>query len=129
MEGQEWAIQKAISDWEGDKGYAFGIVLKIDDTLIGRVNLSNITRGAWENSTIGYFIDQQMQGKGYMTDAVQLVLAFAFQEIRLHRVEAGVMPRNRGSIRVLEKVGFHQNCRHSFPWDVQIDIFYFFNFL
>lgn len=47
-----------------------------------------------------------MQGKGCMTKAVELILQFAFETASLHRVQAGVMPRNKGSIRVLKKNGF-----------------------
>ena len=43
-----------------------------------------------------------------MTEAVQLVVKFAFQELRFHRIEAGVMPHNRASIQVLLKAGFHK---------------------
>lgn len=47
-----------------------------------------------------------MNGRGYMTDAVRLAVAFAFEHANLHRVQAAVMPRNIGLIRVLGKVGF-----------------------
>ncbi|MET3851852.1 RimJ/RimL family protein N-acetyltransferase [Paenibacillus sp. OAE614] len=43
-----------------------------------------------------------------MTEAVRLMVDYAFTELKLHRIEAGVMPRNLGSIRVLEKAGFHR---------------------
>jgi ribosomal-protein-alanine N-acetyltransferase len=43
-----------------------------------------------------------------MTEAVRLVVRFAFEQLKLHRLEAGVMPHNLGSIRVLEKAGFHK---------------------
>lgn len=43
-----------------------------------------------------------------MTEAVRLVVGYAFHELKLHRIEAGVMPRNLGSMRVLEKAGFHK---------------------
>ncbi len=43
-----------------------------------------------------------------MTETVRLVVDYAFHELKLHRIEAGVMPRNLGSMRVLEKAGFHK---------------------
>jgi ribosomal-protein-alanine N-acetyltransferase len=43
-----------------------------------------------------------------MTEAVRLVVSYAFNELKLHRLEAGVMPHNIGSIKVLEKSGFHK---------------------
>lgn len=56
----------------------------------------------------GYYLDLQHNGKGYMTEAVKLIVRFAFEDINLHRIEAGVMPHNIGSISVLEKAGFHK---------------------
>jgi ribosomal-protein-alanine N-acetyltransferase len=55
---------------------------------------------------MGYFIDQQYNGKGYATQSVHLAIQFAFGKIDLHRIQAGVLPRNIGSIRVLEKNKF-----------------------
>jgi ribosomal-protein-alanine N-acetyltransferase len=77
-----------------------------DEALVGRVSLDNVVRGAWQNATLGYFVDQEHNGKGIATEAVRLSAAYAFKEASLHRIQAGVMPRNARSIRVLEKVGF-----------------------
>jgi Acetyltransferases, including N-acetylases of ribosomal proteins len=57
---------------------------------------------------ISYYLDSLHNGKGYMTEAAKLAVRFAFSELNLHRIEAGVMPHNIGSMRVLEKVGFHK---------------------
>ncbi|WP_338000185.1 GNAT family N-acetyltransferase [Alicyclobacillus sp. ALC3] len=88
-------IEKAIANWGSGSGYAFGIFLVDTDDLIGRVNLSNVVRGAWESCRIGYFLDQPYNGRGYMTEAVRLAVRFAFDEANLHRVQAAVMPRNK----------------------------------
>jgi len=90
--------------WERDARYAFGIYAGGD--LVGRISLDNIVRGAWQNATIGYFVDESHNGHGIGTIAVRNAVAFGFEEIRLHRLQAGVMPRNVASIRILEKVGF-----------------------
>ncbi|RXT03876.1 GNAT family N-acetyltransferase [Ammoniphilus sp. CFH 90114] len=103
---QTEVIEQAMRNWEQDLGYSFGIFLKENGCLIGRVNLSNVVRGAWRSCTIGYFLDEDYNGKGIMTEAVGLVVDFAFSKVDLHRVQAGVMPQNLPSIRVLEKVGF-----------------------
>jgi [ribosomal protein S5]-alanine N-acetyltransferase len=107
MAGQEDVVKRAMGNWENDLGYSFGICLPNDGQIIGVVNLSNIVRGAWQNCNIGYFIDKDSQGKSFTTQAVTLVLQFAFEEANLHRVEAAIMPRNVGSIRVVEKTGFN----------------------
>lgn len=99
-------LDGAIADFEAGKSYSFGVFMCEQDQLIGRTNLSNVVRGAWQNATIGYFLDQQHNGKGYMSEAVKLAVQFAFEHAGLHRVQGAVMPRNIGSIKVLQKAGF-----------------------
>ncbi|MFS0559309.1 GNAT family protein [Terribacillus sp. 179-K 1B1 HS] len=101
-------IEAAKKDWKEGIRYEFGIFLKPDDSLIGTVSLFFIERKTAEKCMIGYSLDEAHNGKGYMTEAVQLALDFAFGEAKFHRVEAGVMPRNLGSIAVLEKCGFQR---------------------
>ena len=84
--------------------YAFAIWTY--DALVGRVSLDNIARGAWQNATLGYYVDRDYNGRGIATQAVRGAVEYAFTEGRLHRVQAGAMPRNAASIRVLEKAGF-----------------------
>ncbi|AII58411.1 alanine acetyltransferase [Dehalococcoides mccartyi] len=104
--------RKYISDSfvkrENDQLYSFGIFLKNSDKLIGDVSLFHICRGALQKCLIGYTLDKLHNGKGYATEAVVLAVDFAFDGLKLHRVEAGVMPENKGSMRVLEKAGFHE---------------------
>lgn len=92
--------------WEADKQYGFGIFVKGTDQLVGTVSLFFVERGTAEKCMIGYGLDHRYQGKGYMTEAVKLATKFGFEEAKFHRIEAGVMPRNIGSIQVLEKSGF-----------------------
>lgn len=108
LEEQRAIIQNLIKEQEEDQRYMFGIFTKEMGELIGTVTLSSVARGALQGCYIGYELDQAHNGKGYMTEAVRLTVDFAFQKLQLHRVEAGVMPRNIGSIRVLEKAGFHK---------------------
>jgi ribosomal-protein-alanine N-acetyltransferase len=108
LEGQREQLASAERDFAAGTAYAFGVFLREGDELIGRVNLTNIVRGAWQNATIGYFLDQSCGGRGCMTQAVRQVLDFAFAKAELHRVQAAVMPRNTASIRVLEKTGFRR---------------------
>ncbi|MFL6517591.1 MAG: GNAT family N-acetyltransferase, partial [Bacillus sp. (in: firmicutes)] len=76
--------------------------------LIGDIDLTGVLRGAVQSCYIGYSLDQEQNGKGFMTEAVKLVIEYAFKHLHLHRIVAGVMPRNIGSIRVLEKAGFEK---------------------
>ncbi|PIQ23061.1 30S ribosomal protein S5 alanine N-acetyltransferase [bacterium (Candidatus Blackallbacteria) CG17_big_fil_post_rev_8_21_14_2_50_48_46] len=76
------------------------------ERVIGHLSLSNIVWGAFRSCFLGYAIDQQVQGKGYMTEALGATVELAFAHFKLHRLEANIMPRNQASIRVVEKLGF-----------------------
>jgi [ribosomal protein S5]-alanine N-acetyltransferase len=101
--------QKRLELLEGDENFAdFGIFLAAGDELVGRIQLSGISRGPFENAYLGYFVSERHNGRGYATEAVRQVVDAAFGELGLHRVQAAVMPRNLGSVRVLEKAGFRE---------------------
>ena len=104
LSAQRRQIQSDEEGFQTGRRYAFGVYL--GDLLVGRVSLDNVVRGAWQNATLGYFVDQEHNGRGIATEAVRAAVTYAFDEVDLHRVQAGVMPRNARSIRVLEKVGF-----------------------
>lgn len=106
-ESQSKRIEQFEEDRKTDLAYNFGI-FKHDNSLIGTINLFQVLRGSLQSAFIGYFLDEQHNGKGYMTEAVRHVVDYAFNELKLHRIEAGVMPHNIGSIRVLEKSDFHK---------------------
>jgi ribosomal-protein-alanine N-acetyltransferase len=108
LEGQLDRIRKYSEMKNLDQLYAFGIYLMETGELIGKITLSEVVRGHLQSCWIGYYLDKDHNGKGYMTEAVRLVVSYAFNELKLHRIEAGVMPHNIGSIRVLEKAGFHK---------------------
>lgn len=102
------AIMKNRADRESDRGYSFLICLRDDDRVIGDVTLSFVARGALQSCMIGYSLDQAYNGRGYMTEAVKQVAAYAFEELRFHRIVGEVSPDNPGSIRVLENAGFRK---------------------
>lgn len=77
-----------------------------DGAIVGGTALSQIFRKAFQNAYLGYYLAEKYTGKGYMTEAVELVLRFAFKELKLHRVEANVQPENTASIAVLQRCGF-----------------------
>lgn len=106
LEMQASQIELAMRQWADGTGFGFGIFLNDSDEMVGRVALANIVRGAWQNSTLGYFVSQSWNGRGIASEAVRLCVGYAFEQANLHRVQASVIPRNVASIRVLEKVGF-----------------------
>lgn len=79
-----------------------------DNKLIGKIKLSNIVYGVFQSGFIGYSIDEQFQGKGYMKEAVNLLCDYAFKEMGLHRLEASTLDNNNKSQFVLKRCGFNE---------------------
>jgi len=76
------------------------------DTIIGTISLDNIIRGPFLSCFLGYRLHKDYLNKGYMTEAVKMIIKIAFTEYKLHRIEANIMPRNLASLKVVEKAGF-----------------------
>ena len=99
-------LARYTRDARDDEGYAFLLFRKADEQLLGGINLSNVTRGIRQSCSVGYWIGQRYARHGYMSDGVRVAATFAFDQLRLHRVEAGCVPNNVASQGVLRKVGF-----------------------
>ncbi len=103
------AVLQHRREWK--RGHTFVLVItprEDENRVIGRIALGGVLRGAFQNAYLGYWIDQDLQGRGMMTEAVRATTVFAFSGAGLHRVQAAVMPRNGGSLRVLEKAGYRR---------------------
>ena len=83
-------------------GYGFGVF--VDGELAGEINLSSVQRGPFQSAYVGYWIDEAKAGHSYTPEAVVVVARFAFEELRLHRIQIAIIPRNRASHRVMEKL-------------------------
>ena len=83
-------------------GYGFGVF--VEGKLAGEITLSSIQRGPFQNAFVGYWVDRARAGQGLAPEATVVVLRFAFEELSLHRIEVAIVPRNRASRRVVEKL-------------------------
>lgn len=86
-----------------DHAYPFGVF--VGDRFAGELNLNNVTRGALQGATIGYWIDRELAGNGYIAEALVVAAKYAFEQLSLHRLEICIVPRNTRSRRVVEKLG------------------------
>jgi [ribosomal protein S5]-alanine N-acetyltransferase len=84
-------------------GYGFGVF--VESTFAGEINLSSVQRGPFQSAYLGYWIDERHAGHSYTPEAVVLTCRYAFEDLRLHRVQISIIPRNRSSRRVVEKLG------------------------
>lgn len=91
-----------------DHSYEFGIFRKEDGTLIGLVSLMDISRGVFQNAYLGYRIFNPYWGLGYAQEATRAGLDIAFRKLKLHRVEAGIAPDNKRSIKVAKALGMRK---------------------
>jgi ribosomal-protein-alanine N-acetyltransferase len=101
-------LQRYAVDWRSDQGYSFLLVRRGDRVMLGGISLSNVRRGVAETASLGYWIGERFARQGYMTDGLKLALAFAFDRLRLHRIEAACLPHNQASHRLLLKSGFRE---------------------
>ena len=85
---------------------AFLVCRRGDQAIVGFFNLSQITRGSLQSAYLGYAAGKKFAGLGYMGEGIELVLRVAFQELRLHRLEANIQPGNRASIALARGAGF-----------------------
>ncbi|MEY4386723.1 MAG: hypothetical protein RLY20_2006 [Verrucomicrobiota bacterium] len=95
-----------IGNWKRDDARTFLICRQPDGVIVGSMGLFNIVRRQVKTSFIGYSVGAAHQRQGYATEALQLVLRFAFRKLRLHRVEASIQPRNKPSRALVKRAGF-----------------------
>lgn len=89
-----------------EAGCQLFILTKDHHKVIGYVNAANIVRGAFQACHLGYMLADKEQGKGYMTEALQLFIEYLFKQQNLHRIQANYLVDNHRSAKVLEKLGF-----------------------
>ena len=82
------------------------LLKKGDGKLIGSLAFNNIVRGPFLSCFVGYKLDGDEINRGFMTEALRKGIDIMFRESGLHRIEANIMPGNRRSLRVVEKLGF-----------------------
>jgi [ribosomal protein S5]-alanine N-acetyltransferase len=98
----------SMKERDRQAGVSYGFGIFIGTEFAGEVNLNNVVRGALQSATIGYWIDQRQAGHRYVPESVIAVCRFAFEELRLHRIEICIVPRNDNSRRVMEVLRFRE---------------------
>jgi ribosomal-protein-alanine N-acetyltransferase len=101
---QRQLLSEALAGYQS--GTAAPLVIVDDQHILGRINLSDIVRGPFQSAHLGYWVDQSVNGRGVATAAVAATARLAFEQLGLHRLQAGTLVHNAASQRVLTRNGF-----------------------
>ncbi|MGQ0803554.1 MAG: GNAT family N-acetyltransferase [Actinomycetota bacterium] len=105
------AFKARCGAWERqrhfDTAYGYGMFLH-DGLFIGEVSLGSVQRGPFQSAFVGYWVDAEHAGQGYVPEGVAVILRSGFEELGLHRIEAAIVPRNTASRRVMDKLGLRE---------------------
>ncbi|MFT4245759.1 MAG: GNAT family N-acetyltransferase [Micrococcaceae bacterium] len=104
LKGQQEAITRSVAAYQAETDIPF-VILK-DQKIVGTMNISGIVKGVFESCNIGYWVSEEHLGQGIASKAVKLVKCIVFKELKLHRIQAGTLPNNLASQKVLIKNGF-----------------------
>ena len=117
----EILTQEIIRDVDLGAMMKWGLARLSDDTVIGTATLFHID---FDNgrAELGYAMAQESWGQGYMGEALQALVKYSFNTLNLRRLEGDVDPRNRASIRTLERLGFRREGFLRERWDVAGEI-------
>src|SRR6267142_6882373 len=77
-----------------------------DGAILGSMNVSQIYCGGFQGAYLGYYVGAPFAGQGYMTEAIELILRYAFEHLKLHRLEANIQPENLASLALVKRAGF-----------------------
>lgn len=121
----ESLVAKKNVEWHARSGFCYGIFRNSSNTLIGQLQVKNL---AWDvpSAELSYFIDRSCQRKGFAAEAINALLALAFERLAFNRVFLRVIAKNLPSVELAKKLGFHHEglhraafrCGHGFLHDV-----------
>jgi len=109
-DGQRQRLAEAAAASAAGAGVGWWLFSKGKPELaLGQINFSQIARRAFHNAMLGYAIDQALEGRGLMREALSAALADVFSpRVHLHRVQANVRPENTRSLALLSRLGFER---------------------
>jgi ribosomal-protein-alanine N-acetyltransferase len=97
---------------EARAGRTLPFAVTYDGRLAGQITASNVVRGAFDSTAVGYWVDSAVAGRGVLPTALAMLVDHCLGPVGLHRVEANIRPENTASRRVVEKLGFHEEGLH-----------------
>jgi [ribosomal protein S5]-alanine N-acetyltransferase len=95
--------------------YGFLVIDRASGEIAGVININDIIRGCLQSASLGYYAFVPYARQGLMFEGMQLVIKYAFQTLKLHRLEANIQPGNQASQALARKCGFvNEGCARRF---------------
>ncbi|MBI4901189.1 MAG: GNAT family N-acetyltransferase [Actinobacteria bacterium] len=107
LDGQRDVVAQSLERY-AEGAHVPHVILDDERQVVGRINLNNVVRGAFQSASVGYWLAEEAAGRGLATAALAEMVQVGFNEQGLHRLEAGTVPDNIRSQRVLLHNGFVQ---------------------
>lgn len=103
----EWYVRKLLAEWLELRGFHFAIWEKEQANIIGFIQLTAVD---WRvpKGEVRFFIDREYENQGLMTEALQKMVLFAFDQLGLEKISARPAMDNYASQRLVRKVGFQR---------------------
>jgi RimJ/RimL family protein N-acetyltransferase len=108
-------VQRYQSAFEKQESFAWAVIQRGQSQLMGTCVLHHLNL-AHHRAEVGYSLSPEWWGKGVMSEVVAVELAFAFETMGFHSLEAIIDPDNTASRRLLEKLGFVQEAHFREDW-------------
>lgn len=105
------SIEKVLIRYEEGNAYTWAIALAEDDTIIGRIDLLRFDEEQ-SSCSFAYMLGKEFWGRGFGTDSLKAVFAFAFEKMEMQKIVADHMSENIASGKVMEKAGMHHVTKH-----------------
>jgi [ribosomal protein S5]-alanine N-acetyltransferase len=99
-------FQAYLARYEQPAEESLLICVRDSGAIAGMANINSIIRGRFQNGSLAYAAFAPTAGQGYMSEGLDLVLRYAFQQLRLHRLEAQIQPGNHASLKLVRRLGF-----------------------
>ncbi len=105
VEEAERVIGEICAAWGEQRYYLWGVFERASAEFVAQVYVGVVSRELPEFE-VGYFVDCEHEGQGYVSEAVRVVLGWIFRELGAHRASLSCSDTNRRSARVAERCGF-----------------------
>jgi len=104
-------IEEKAEQWETRRAFCYGIWLKVSKQQIGQLQVKNIV---WDvpGAELSYFIGSSSKRQGFATEAISAMLRAAFEQLGFKRIFVRIIPSNKESISLANKLGFKHEGLH-----------------